>query len=83
MDSPQQTRAAHKVILKEEIRTNTYDKVTGIVTISQNRALAIMQTQQYFIKPKTSDIGYTEPVKNIPVQVSHIYFEIIQSEHSI
>jgi hypothetical protein len=34
-------------------------------------------------EPKTSDIGYTEPVKNIPVQVSHIYFEIIQSDHSI
>jgi hypothetical protein len=28
LDSPQQTRAAHKVILKEEMRTNTYDKVT-------------------------------------------------------
>jgi hypothetical protein len=34
-------------------------------------------------EPKTWDIGYTEPVKNIPVQVSHIYFEIIPSEHSI
>jgi hypothetical protein len=34
-------------------------------------------------EPKTSDIGYTEPVKNFPVRVSHIYFEIIQSEHSI
>lgn len=55
LDSPQQTRAAHKVILKEEMRTNTYDKVTGIVTISQNRALAIMQTQQYFINLYTSD----------------------------
>jgi 4-aminobutyrate aminotransferase-like enzyme len=24
-------------------------------------------------EPKTSDIGYTEPVKNFPVRVSHIY----------
>lgn len=45
---------AHKVILKEEMRTNTYDADRGIITISQNRAVAIDKTQQHFINLYTS-----------------------------
>lgn len=43
-----------KVVLKDEMRNNTYDVDTGIITIGQNRATAIAKTQQHYIDLYTS-----------------------------
>ena len=46
---------SYQVLLKNIMRKNTYDASTGIVTISQNRAKAIVQTEQHFIDLYTSE----------------------------
>ncbi|VVM25263.1 Nitric-oxide reductase (EC, quinol-dependent [uncultured Gammaproteobacteria bacterium] len=37
------------------MRTNTYNATTGVITISQNRALAIAETQRHYIDLYTSN----------------------------
>jgi nitric oxide reductase large subunit len=37
------------------MRTNTYNATTGVITISQNRALAIAETQRDYIDLYTSN----------------------------
>ncbi|VVM24731.1 Nitric-oxide reductase (EC, quinol-dependent [uncultured Gammaproteobacteria bacterium] len=55
LNNKYQTREAHKIILKDEMRTNTYNATTGVITISQNRALAIAETQRHYIDLYTSN----------------------------
>ncbi|MCC6483591.1 MAG: nitric-oxide reductase large subunit [Armatimonadetes bacterium] len=43
-----ENQAALKARLKEEIRTNSFDSATGIVTISADRAEAIKQTARHY-----------------------------------
>jgi nitric oxide reductase subunit B len=82
LNNEYQTREAHKIILKDEMRTNTYNDITGVVTISQNRASAIIETQQHYINLYTSNKqeyqqlreDYAFPIKilkNHPIQVLH------------
>ena len=47
--SDDQRLEMHKVTLRYEMRTNTYDPHTGIVTISPNRAQAINTVAQHYI----------------------------------
>ncbi|HFD11784.1 MAG TPA: nitric-oxide reductase large subunit [Crenotrichaceae bacterium] len=47
--SEEQQLEMHKVILRHELRKNTYDPQTGNVTISNNRAQAIKTVEQHFI----------------------------------
>src|SRR5690606_4868485 len=44
-----QAEALHKTALQEEMRRNTYDPVSGVITISDARAQAIKQVQQHYI----------------------------------
>ena len=43
-----------KAILQDRVRKNTYDPVTGIVTVDNNRAVAIYNTQKHFVNLYTS-----------------------------
>lgn len=45
----QQQQEMHKVTLRYEIRENTYNANSGIVTVSANRAIAINTVSQHFI----------------------------------
>lgn len=47
--TPAQNEAMHKAALQEEMRTNSYDPATGIITVSDTRAAAIKQVQTHFV----------------------------------
>ncbi|MCF6203243.1 MAG: nitric-oxide reductase large subunit [Methylococcaceae bacterium] len=47
--SDQQLLEMHKVTLRHEMRENTYDANTGVITVSANRATAINTVAQHFI----------------------------------
>ena len=47
--TPAQADAMHKAALQQEMRANTYDTATGIITVSDTRALAIRQVQAHFV----------------------------------
>jgi nitric oxide reductase subunit B len=55
LNNKYQTQEAHKITLKDEMRTNTYNATTGVVAISQDRAAAIAETQQHYIDLYTSN----------------------------
>ena len=44
-----QNEAMHKAALQEEMRTNSYDPATGIITVSDTRAAAIKQVQTHIV----------------------------------
>ncbi|MDI1226409.1 MAG: nitric-oxide reductase large subunit [bacterium] len=48
--SPAQNSALQKVELQEEMRANSYDPVTGIITVSDTRAQAIQRVQSHFVR---------------------------------
>ncbi len=43
-----ENKAALKITLQRELRTNTYDPATGIVTVSPLRAAAIAENSKYY-----------------------------------
>jgi len=47
--SETQNAALHKAALKKEMRTNSYDPATGIITVSDKRAQAIKQVEQHYL----------------------------------
>ena len=47
--TPAQNEAMHKAALQEEMRTNSYDPATGIITGSDTRAAAFKQVQTHFV----------------------------------
>ncbi|OHT19375.1 nitric-oxide reductase large subunit [Edaphosphingomonas haloaromaticamans] len=47
--SPAQTDAVRESALKEEMRRNSYDPASGIITVSNIRAQAIGQVQRHFV----------------------------------
>ncbi len=47
--SPAQVDAARHAGLQEEMRRNTYDPATGIITVSTNRAQAIREVEQHYV----------------------------------
>ena len=47
--TPAQADAMHKAALQLEMRANTYDPATGVITVSDIRALAIRQVQAHFV----------------------------------
>lgn len=47
--SAAQVDAMRKAALQEEMRRNTYDASSGVLTVSDNRARAIRQVQQHFV----------------------------------
>ena len=47
--SETQAEAMRKAALQEEMRRNTYDPTSGIITVSDARAEAIKQVQQHFV----------------------------------
>ncbi len=47
--TPAQADAMQRAALREEMRTNSYDPATGIITVSDTRALAIGQVQAHFV----------------------------------
>ncbi|SMN14185.1 Nitric-oxide reductase, quinol-dependent [uncultured Candidatus Thioglobus sp.] len=55
LNNKRQTQEAHKITLRDEMRTNTYNDATGVVTISQDRASAIAETQRHYINLYTSN----------------------------
>ena len=44
-----QAGAVQKAALREEMRTNSYDPATGVITVSDTRAAAIKQVQTHFV----------------------------------
>ncbi|ANO52746.1 nitric-oxide reductase large subunit [Woeseia oceani] len=46
--SPAEDLALHKAALQEEMRENTYDPATGVITVSDKRARAIRQVEAHF-----------------------------------
>ena len=44
-----QAEAIHKVDLLKEMRTNSYDRASGTITVSDTRAIAIKQVQAHFV----------------------------------
>ncbi len=44
-----QADAVHKAALRDEMRTNSYDPATGVITVSDTRAAAIKQVQTHFV----------------------------------
>ncbi len=50
-----QATAISRIIMQDSIRKNTYDQVSGIVTIDKNRAIAIKNTQKHFVDLYTSN----------------------------
>ena len=48
--SPAQAEAMQKAALQTEMRANTYDPVSGVITVSDTRALAIRQVQTHFMR---------------------------------
>ncbi|CAN5446019.1 nitric-oxide reductase large subunit [soil metagenome] len=47
--SATQANAMRKAALQEEMRRNTYDPASGVITVSGSRAQAIRQVQQHFV----------------------------------
>lgn len=47
--SAAQASAMHKAALQEEMRTNSYDPASGVISVSDTRALAIKQVQAHFV----------------------------------
>jgi nitric oxide reductase subunit B len=47
--SASQADAMRKAALQEEMRRNTYDPASGVITVSDTRAQAIRQVQQHFV----------------------------------
>ncbi len=47
--SATQVAAVRKTALQEEMRRNTYDPSSGVITVSNTRAQAIRQVQQHFV----------------------------------
>ncbi len=47
--SATQANAMRKAALQEEMRRNTYDPASGVITVSDSRAQAIRQVQQHFV----------------------------------
>ena len=47
--SATQAEAMRKAALQEEMRRNTYDPASGVITVSDARARAIRQVQQHFV----------------------------------
>jgi nitric oxide reductase subunit B len=59
--SPEHQFEMHKVSLRKEVRENTYDPNTGILTISTNRAQAIAKVADHYINLFTAkDQNYLE-----------------------
>jgi nitric oxide reductase subunit B len=54
-----ENKAALKITLQRELRTNTYDPATGIVTISPLRAAAIAENSKYYAGLFTNDPQYS------------------------
>jgi nitric oxide reductase subunit B len=54
-DLSDENKAALKVTLQRELRTNTYDPATGIITVSSLRAEAIASNSQYYSGLFTND----------------------------
>lgn len=46
----EQDMALHKAVLQKEMRTNSYDSATGIITVSDMRAQAIKHVQQHYVR---------------------------------
>jgi nitric oxide reductase subunit B len=63
----------NKAALKAQMRNNTYDSASGIISVSDDRATAILKTQAHFIDLYTSDApkyrqlreDYAFPITNI------------------
>jgi nitric oxide reductase subunit B len=85
--SPSQQAAVNQAALQKEMRTNSYDPVSGTITVSDARARAIMQVQAHFISLYEGDSpqslvlrrAYAFPVHGLlsPVeakQLSAFYF---------
>jgi nitric oxide reductase subunit B len=53
--SKDQTLSLNTTILKDEMRENTYNPKNGIITLTQNRAIAIDKTERHFINLYTSN----------------------------
>jgi len=47
--SAEQADAIDKAALQKEMRTNSYDPATGVITVGDTRALAIKQVQAHFV----------------------------------
>jgi nitric oxide reductase subunit B len=47
--SPKQERVMQEAAIKEEMRRNTYDPATGIITVSDQRADAIKLVEEHFV----------------------------------
>lgn len=47
--SPDEVNALHLAALRSEMRTNSYDAATGVITVSAQRARAIRQVQAHFM----------------------------------
>jgi nitric oxide reductase subunit B len=47
--TPAQQTLMHKAALRDEMRANTYDPVTGVTTVSANRAKAIKTVEAHFV----------------------------------
>jgi nitric oxide reductase subunit B len=53
--SATQAQAVHKAALQEEMRANNYDLRTGIIRVSDARAIAIRQVQSHFVSLYVGD----------------------------
>lgn len=53
--TPGQADAMHKAALQEEMRANKYDPASGVITVSDARALAIKQVQAHFVDLYSGD----------------------------
>ena len=53
--SPAQADAISKAALQNEMRANTYDPASGVITVSNTRALAIKQVQAHFVSLYVGD----------------------------
>ncbi len=56
----EEDKAALKITLQRELRTNTYDPETGIVTVSPLRASAIAENSEYYSGLFTNDPKYSD-----------------------
>ena len=54
-----ENKAALKITLQRELRTNTYDPATGIITVSPLRASAIAENSRYYAGLFTNDPQYS------------------------
>jgi nitric oxide reductase subunit B len=57
---PEDRQAALKVLLQNEVRSNTYDKATGTLTVSTLRAQAIASNSSYYAGLFTDDPALAE-----------------------